>query len=113
MFKCQELSTKQFTPLWRSCEPHASLCKCGKCLKNRFQPPRKCYASRAGMFKCQEKPRKQFSLLWNLSTVDLVQPCVCAGGALKHVQACLSAKKDQESSFHYCGGPVKLVQACL
>ena len=64
MFKCQELSTKQFSPLWRSCEPHASLCKCGKSLKNRFQPPKKCYASRAGMFKCQERLRKQFSLLW-------------------------------------------------
>ena len=34
-------------------------------------------------------------------------------GAVKHVQACLSASKGGESSLHYCGGPVKLVQACL
>ena len=30
-----------------------------------------------------------------------------------HVQACLGARKDGESSFHHCGGLVKLVQACL
>ena len=32
---------------------------------------------------------------------------------MKHVQACFSAKKDGESSFHCCGGLVKLFQACL
>ena len=32
---------------------------------------------------------------------------------MKHVQACLSARKHMESSFHHCGRPVKLVQACL
>ena len=32
---------------------------------------------------------------------------------MKHVQAFISARKDVESSFHDCGGPVKLVQACL
>ena len=32
---------------------------------------------------------------------------------MKHVQACLSARKDGESSVHHCGGPVKLVQTCL
>ena len=31
---------------------------------------------------------------------------------MKHVQVCLCASTDQESSFHHCGGPVKLVQAC-
>ena len=30
---------------------------------------------------------------------------------MNHVQACLSAKKDGESSFHCCGGLVKLMQA--
>ena len=30
---------------------------------------------------------------------------------MKHVQACLNARKDVESSFHHGGGPVKLVQA--
>ena len=32
---------------------------------------------------------------------------------MKHVQACLSAMEDRESSFHLYGGPVRLVQACL
>ena len=36
----------------------------------------------------------------------------CAG-PVKLVQACLSTRKDRESSFHHCGGPVRLVQACL
>ena len=35
------------------------------------------------------------------------------GSAVKQVQACLSANKDGESSFHHCGDPVKLVQASL
>ena len=34
-------------------------------------------------------------------------------GAVKHVQAGLSAAKDVESSFHHCESPVKLVQACI
>ena len=32
---------------------------------------------------------------------------------MKHVQACLSAREDRESSFHCCGCPVRLVKACL
>ena len=32
---------------------------------------------------------------------------------MKHVEACISARKVQESSFHNCGGSVKLLQACL
>ena len=32
---------------------------------------------------------------------------------MKHVQSCLSARKDPESSFHHCGSLVKLVQACV
>ena len=34
------------------------------------------------------------------------------GGAVKHVQACLSAREDRESCFHHCRGSVSLVQAC-
>ena len=34
-------------------------------------------------------------------------------GPVKLVQACLSVRKDLESSFNYCGSPVKLVQAGL
>ena len=32
---------------------------------------------------------------------------------MMHVQACFSARKDGESSFHHCVRLVKLVQACL
>ena len=32
---------------------------------------------------------------------------------MKQVQACLRAREDRESSFHRCGGPVRLMQACL
>ena len=32
---------------------------------------------------------------------------------MKHVQACLSAREDRESSFDRFGGRVTLVQACL
>ena len=32
---------------------------------------------------------------------------------MRYVQVCLCASSDQEGSFHHCGGPVKLVQACL
>ena len=33
--------------------------------------------------------------------------------AVKQVQACFSANKDWESSFHHCGGPLQMVQTCL
>ena len=39
--------------------------------------------------------------------------CKLRGGTVKHVQACLSAREDRESSFHQCRGPVRLVQAYL
>ena len=32
---------------------------------------------------------------------------------MKHVQACLSAREDRESSFHNCGGLVRLIQDSL
>ena len=32
---------------------------------------------------------------------------------MRHVLLCLTARNNRESSFHHCGGPVKLVQACL
>ena len=32
---------------------------------------------------------------------------------MKQVQDGLSAREDRESSFHHCGGPVRLVPACL
>ena len=53
-----------------------------------------------------------------------IQACLCAwkdlessfhhcAGPVKFVQACLRSRKDRESSFHHCAGAVKLVQACL
>ena len=32
---------------------------------------------------------------------------------MKHVEACLSARDDRESSLNHCGGSVRLMQACL
>ena len=32
---------------------------------------------------------------------------------MKQVQACLSAREDRDCSFHRCGGPVRLLLACL
>ena len=32
---------------------------------------------------------------------------------MKFVQACLCARKDRESSFNHCGGPVQVAEACL
>ena len=32
---------------------------------------------------------------------------------MKHVEASVSARAYRESSFHHCGGPVRLMQACL
>ena len=32
---------------------------------------------------------------------------------MKHVETSLSARDDRESSFHHCGGRVRLVQARL
>ena len=32
---------------------------------------------------------------------------------MKHVEACVSAIEEQESSFHHFGSTVRLVHACL
>ena len=32
---------------------------------------------------------------------------------MKLEKACLCTREDRESSFHRCGGPVRLGQACL
>ena len=32
---------------------------------------------------------------------------------MKHVHPCVTARIDRENSFHQCGVPVNLVQACL
>ena len=32
---------------------------------------------------------------------------------MKLVKACLSARNDRESRFHYCGGLVRPIPACL
>ena len=54
----------------------------------------------------------------------LMQACLCpvmtrqsrfnkGVRAVKHVEACLHAWEDRESSFHHCGSPVRLVHARL
>ena len=53
--------------------------------------------------------------------MSLMQACLCEGktrfnhrgSAVKHVEASVSARAYRQSSFHRCGGPVKVVQACL
>ena len=53
--------------------------------------------------------------------MSLVQACLCEGktrfnlrrSAVKHVEASVSVRAYRQSSFHRCGGPVRLVQACL
>ena len=60
-----------------------------------FLPPRKCAEARAGLFKYQERSRKQFSR------------------SSEARASMLSVRKEIEGSFHHCGGPVKLMQACL
>ena len=52
----------------------------------------------AGLFKCGKRLTKRFGR---------------QGGAVKQAQACLSARKELESSFHNCGRPVNLVQECI
>ena len=32
---------------------------------------------------------------------------------MKHVQHCLSASEDRESSFHHCAGRERRMEACL
>ena len=32
---------------------------------------------------------------------------------MKHVEAYVSARAYRKGSFHHCGSPVRLVQACL
>ena len=47
---------------------------------------------------CLERSRKQFSPLWRSSE--------------DRASLFMSQKRPIESSFHHCGGPVKIVQAC-
>ena len=44
---------------------------------------------------------------------DLKSRFKLPGGVVKHLQACLSAREDRESSFRCFCCPVRLVQACL
>ena len=63
----------------------------GKC----FSPLWSFCEARGGMFKYQETSRKLINH---------------RGEPVKHVEACISARKDLESSFHHCGVSVMLVQ---
>ena len=94
----------------------------GKHITTAFKPPRGCWEARAGLFKFKYRWIKQFSPLWR-SCEARASMFRCGNtlqrrfkrrrGAMKHVKSCLRASKGGESSFHYCGGPVKLVQASL
>ena len=44
---------------------------------------------------------------------DLTKPFNLLVGAVKHVEACLSAREDRESGIHHCRGTVRLAQAYL
>ena len=64
----------------------------------------------------------QFSPLWRPCEVgaslfmcgkDLKSRFKLPGSAVKHVEACLSAREDPENSFRHYGCPLRLVQACL
>ena len=44
---------------------------------------------------------------------DQITPFKSSWRAVKQLQACLSARKDRESSFLHCGSPGRLVQDCL
>ena len=68
---------------------------------------------------CQRRSRKQFSAMWKpcevgaslfMRSKKLITPF---SRAVKHVEACLSAIEDRESSFEHFGSTVMLVQACL
>ena len=38
---------------------------------------------------------------------------MCGKDLITTLKACLSGREDPESSFHHCGGPVRLVQTSL
>ena len=97
---------KQFSPLKKSSAAGANLFLCGKHGKT---PPWRCCEEHAGLFKCQKCWRKQFSQLWKSCEAG-ESLFMCGkhrfhrrGGAVKHVQTCLSARKDGQISFLHCG----------
>ena len=116
LFKCQGRWRKQFSLLWKSCEASGSLFMWGKDLVTPFYPPRR---------SCEALGEDRESRFHRCEgAVRLVQACLYVGttwwrrfnllgGAVKHVEVCLSSRDDRESSFHRCGGSESLVQTCL
>ena len=81
---------------------------CGKDLTKYFLPPRWCCEARVDLFKCQRKSIKQFSPLRRPREVgtslflcgkNLKSRFKLPGGAVKHVQACLSATEIEKTVF--------------
>ena len=98
LVKYHETSTKQFSPLWWSCQPRGGLFKCRKYRESRFHH---C----GGPVKLVQT--------W-LSARRHLESCFhYCGGPVKLVQTWLSARRHLESCFHHCGGSEKLVLACL
>ena len=52
LFKYQERSRKQFSPLCRSCNARGNLFMCVKCRTKWFYSPEMSCEARAGLFKC-------------------------------------------------------------
>ena len=68
---CQEISRKQFSPLWRSCEAGACLFMCQERSRKQFSPLWWSCEAGASLFIYQESSRKQFTP----GPVKLVQAC--------------------------------------
>ena len=85
---------------------------CGENLTTPFKPPRRCCEARAGLFTFEGRSRKQFSPLGR-SFEARAGLFMCGKDLITTLNACLSGREDPESSFHHCGGPVRLVKTCL
>ena len=95
LFKSQEGSRKEFSPLGRCCEARAGLLKGSR---KQFSPLRRCCEARAILFNARKHRERSFHHY---------------EGSVKLVEAYLSARKDRDSSFHHCGGAVNLMLAWL
>ena len=109
----EEISRNQVSPLRRYCESRVGLVST---MRHRESSFHHC-GGPIKLVMCQETSRKQFSPLWR-SCEARTGLFKCKDGsreqfAVMLVQARLSAKKDQESSFNHWGGPVKLLQSRL
>ena len=92
---------------------------CRKDVVKPFYVPRRYCEARVGLFMRKGRPRKQFPLLWK-SCAARASLLMCGKGLITPLypprrccEACLSAREDLDSIFHHCGGPMRLMKACL